>query len=218
MFQPKFPIIEGCILGDKCRACSNDGLQCRPKGVVYSASCAEYSKNVCDVDVKSEYTYIGETSRTVRLRIKEHMEALSNLNPKSFQLFHWYDKHQTSEVCPEFEFKVVKKFKDALTRQITEAILILDLGGLNRKCEFRINEICRMEAKPPKALEEKERKIRQLNEEQEEKNILTFIDSLKSIEKNFQKDSTVGGGGMLKLEISLSFDKKYFGIIQGFQR
>ena len=113
MFQPKFPIIEGCILGEKCRACGNDGLQCRPKEVVYSASCAECSKNVCDVDVKSEYTYIGETSRTVRLRIKEHMEALSNLTPKSFQLFHWYDKHQTSEVCPEFEFKVVKNLKDA---------------------------------------------------------------------------------------------------------
>ena len=57
--------------------------------------------------------------------------------------------------------------------------MILDSGGLNKKCEFRVNEICRMEAKPPKADTEKERKLKESNEEQESKNIQKFIEKIR---------------------------------------
>ena len=107
------------------------------------------------------------------------MNALSNLDAKSFQIFHWYEKHQNEMTCPIFKFKIYGRFRDALTRQLTEAILILDSGGLNKKCEFRVNEICRMEAKPPKADMEKERKLKESNEEQESKNIQKFIEKIR---------------------------------------
>ena len=28
LFSPKFPILQGCVLGEKCGACKNNGLTC----------------------------------------------------------------------------------------------------------------------------------------------------------------------------------------------
>ena len=179
MFVPKFALKDGCIFNEKCAACENNGLTCRQKGIVYSASCVECFINTKDEGVRKECTYIGESSRTFRLRAKEHMDALKNLDPKSFQLFHWFEKHNDARQCPEFKFRAIGQYTDALTRQISEAILILDSGGLNRKCEFRINEVCRMESKPPSTEIDKERRLQTENKLLEEKNILTFIEKIK---------------------------------------
>ena len=103
------------------------------------------------------------------------MDALKNLDPKSFQLFHWFEKHNDARQCPEFKFRVKSQYKDALTRQISEAIFILNGGGLNRKCEFRINEVCRMEAKPPSTEIDKERKLQAETKLLEEKTPLKAI-------------------------------------------
>ena len=179
MFLPKFPIKEGCLLLNECGACENNGLTCRQKGVVYSAVCEDCRlQDVTKEDV-CDYTYVGETSRTFRTRVKEHMNALKYLNPKSFQLIHWFETHKDDAHCPEFKFKVMGQFKDALTRQLTEAINILDSGGLNRKTEFRINEVCRLEAKPPEKEVERERKARDIEKEEVEKNLNAFIEEIK---------------------------------------
>ena len=112
---------------------------------MYSAVC-EVCKNQHhnndEIEEKNKYTYIGETSRNFRTRVKEHMNSLKQYNPKSFQLQHWHEKHKDDLHCPSFKFKVIGQFRDALTRQL--AITILDCGGLYKKSEFRINEIYRL--------------------------------------------------------------------------
>ena len=139
LFLPKFPLVEGCVIGDKCKACEGDGISCRPKSVVYRAEC-----RLCPTGSDLDRTYVGETSRVFRKRVLEHMTALDRMDPKSFQVLHWFKQHKDDLEPPPFKFKIIGAFKDALSRQLTEAIHIQDSGELNKKCEFRINELCRL--------------------------------------------------------------------------
>ena len=88
--------------------------------------------------------YIGETSRLMRTRTFEHMAALGRLDRRSFQLQHWMECHGTSPYPPKFKFEVLNSFKDPLSRQLCEALEIIRTGNLNRKGEFKINDLCRL--------------------------------------------------------------------------
>ena len=132
------------------------------------------------INKRNDHIYIGETARTFRTRVLEHMKLLNNLDPSSFQLIHWMNKHKDDLICPEFKFKVVGQFKDALTRQITEAIYIMESGSLNKKCEFRINTLCRLEANISVKDQEKKRKERIDRQALEDKEIKIFIERLKT--------------------------------------
>ena len=48
-------------------------------------------------------SYIGETARPWRERVREHQLNLKNGNPKSFIISHWLDAHPMSVEPPEFE-------------------------------------------------------------------------------------------------------------------
>ena len=69
------------------------------------------------------HVYIGETARTLRQRSLEHIKKLKNWGRNSFIIRHWMLEHGSDSTPPEFEFKMVKKFRDSLSRQIAEAIL-----------------------------------------------------------------------------------------------
>ena len=148
-FTSKFPIEKGCPRGDRCCLCENNGIGCTMKSVVYSAVC----KLCCpeggtvNENVKFNATYIGETSRPWRERIIEHKENASKWKPCSFILEHWMRVHSTDTQMPEFRFKIVESYKDPLRRQLSEALHILDTGGLNKRMEFNANFICRLESK-----------------------------------------------------------------------
>ena len=90
-------------------------------------------------------SYIGETSRPLRDRVWEHMQNLRNGNAKSFIIAHWMESHDHTLEAPEFEWKVVDAYNDALRRQLAEGLHILESGQLNKKLEFSNNLICRME-------------------------------------------------------------------------
>ena len=62
--------------------------------------------------------YVGETSRTLVERAMEHCTAAENIDVENFIVKHWASKHEN------LEHKVLKQCKDALTRQIFEAIWI----------------------------------------------------------------------------------------------
>ena len=51
---------------------------------------------------------------------------------------HWADSHGELQEPPQFKFKVVASFKDALTRQVSEAVRIelRGAGVLNSKSEY----------------------------------------------------------------------------------
>ena len=47
--------------------------------------------------------------------------------------------------APDFNFEVVTVLSDPLQRQLAEALHILDRGELNRKTEYNMNSLCRLE-------------------------------------------------------------------------
>ena len=99
-----------------------------------------------DNGIGIDVSYIGETARPFRERVLEHLSNLKNGSVKSFLISHWMEDHGTSVRAPEFKWQVIDKYSDALRRQLSEGLYILDSGVLNRKLEFNNNIICRMQA------------------------------------------------------------------------
>jgi len=93
----------------------------------------------------SKQIYVGETSRVLRLRSEEHINKARRFERDSFIINHWFETHPDMDAPPEFNFKLLRCFKEAFGRQIFEAIMILDKGTLNSKLEYGINQICRLD-------------------------------------------------------------------------
>ena len=180
-FHNRFPILEGCCRGVSCTLCGNTGVKCAPKGIVYSATC---TKCEAEVSIKgNNHVYVGETSRPWRERVREHLNNASNWMPKSFILDHWMWSHSTDTEQPEFKFKILSSYSDALRRQLSEGVHILDKGGLNRKNEFCQNMLCRMEVS--RTINEKEEFSKELTWERKTftEKMSNFIDVMKNIKK-----------------------------------
>ena len=65
--------------------------------------------------------------------MSEHKIKANEYSRESFIIRHWMREHSTETVEPEFKFTIVSAHKDALSRQIKEAVLIKDIGNLNMK-------------------------------------------------------------------------------------
>ena len=89
-------------------------------------------------------SYIGETVRPWRERVREHQLNLRNGNHKSFIISHWLEAHPMSVEAPEFEWNVVDAYGDALRHHLCEGLQIMEAGSLNKRLEFHNNIICRM--------------------------------------------------------------------------
>ena len=55
---------------------------------------------------KEENVYVGETSRTLYERCKEHIKAGRYKKEDSFIAKHWEEKHPEKKEMPEFRFKI----------------------------------------------------------------------------------------------------------------
>ena len=78
----------------------------------------------------------GETSRTAKIRCKEHRDAL--LRKKNSNLWEHCEEEHNGEIA-DFKYKVVRSFhRDSLLRQIEEAKRLESEEGtlLNDKLEF----------------------------------------------------------------------------------
>ena len=198
MFKPEFEMVQGCALADQCQFCQNTGIKCGTKNVIYSAECIECgdqtmkkqassdSQELCpqpisvvdEVEEQSESTqnplgkpmYIGETVRPIRKRIQEHLNNARLFKPESFIIQHWADRHRISPTPPSFKFKILRTCKDSLSRQVGEAVWIMEAGTLNNKSEFGLNHICRMVPSKHPALDEHEWKS-ELNDRKYKKKI-----------------------------------------------
>ena len=113
-FLPKFELAQGCPKGESCQISECKGLKCAPRNVVYKAVCAQCKKS----GNTDRGTYIGETCRPLRDRVSEHRKSLLSGDTRSFQLLHWMDCHGTSTELPQFDFKVIARYEDALRRQL----------------------------------------------------------------------------------------------------
>ena len=159
----------------------------RDKGSSYSTDVSEY------VDTNhrnnNKGLYIGETSRQVGTRIQEHVDNLKKWNKESFMLLHWMAEHGTMAEPPSFTFKTLATHKDALSRQLHEAILIRNKGDLNRKYEFASNEIIRMESKGYTWDEDNNHRSRQREELKLKSSVESFIAVMKIVQNGCNKSN-----------------------------
>ena len=142
-FVKKFKMKNGCYRGKEC-ICKGNGSSCTVKGVVYRAICSTCSQKKNSTDQQA--VYVGETARQIGARAAEHITNARLFKPQSFIIDHWMLEHPTDTAPPVFEFKVVSKFKDPLSRQVREALTIKEEGNLNKRNEYSLNEIIRMES------------------------------------------------------------------------
>ena len=113
--------------------------------------------------------YYGETSRSLHERAQEHLKDAEGFDAASHMVKHWMVDHPDQKELPLFKFKVVKKFKDCLSRQVAEALRIMNTKDniLNSKNEYLDNCIPRItvdESKLDRVRREREEQHRELEE------------------------------------------------------
>ena len=116
--------------------CEDSGLKCTKKGVVYKASSLDCKSGMSDQESHGVGSvYIGETSRQFGRRALEHIKNVSFMKKNSFIVQHWMERHSLQTSAPKFKFEIVSTHRDALSRQLSEALQIRTQGNLNRKSE-----------------------------------------------------------------------------------
>ena len=135
--------------------------------------------------------YIGETSRSVHERSCEHLRDAVSRSVKSHMVKHWMLDHADLVDMPEFRFTVQSQYKDALSRQVGEAIAIMHSRDtlLNSKSEYMTNCLSRVTV-DERDFERKHREMQEeLNEKEELKNLERFIKEKEAAVRTLRKDN-----------------------------
>ena len=149
--------------------------------MVYEAKCTECDEpNECGKE-KNKMLYIGETARQVGTRVGEHLNNANLLKLNSFIVEHWMETHPLMTSLPKFVFKVRSKHQDPLTRQIREAVNIRHEGKLNRKNEFSINELIKLETSKYSWEEVEQRREEQKTEDLHQLHLKDFVNVMYNI-------------------------------------
>ena len=115
---------------DDCTTCTQgceDLPDCTRRSIVYESICSRCNLGAkepsplktVNKDVPS--VYVGETSRSIYERAREHWNSYKKRNTDS-HIWKHHLVHHGGEGEPEMVFKVVGTFKSALSRQISEAV------------------------------------------------------------------------------------------------
>ena len=97
------------------------------------------------VDYKEKGIYVGESSRSLYERVKEHIRDGKSQAEDSHIGKHWQECHRGEEM-PLFKFKIVGTYKDSLSRQIAESVRIdMRVEVLNSKSVYSRNRLPRLE-------------------------------------------------------------------------
>ena len=112
------------------------GGGCHKNNVTYQYTCQ-----------KDGAVYTGETGRNLYTRGLEHLDKYEKKAEKSFMHAHQMECHEGAPA--DFTAKVTGSYKDPLSRQVAEAVLITRSSGstsdvLNSKAEFRQPPIVRV--------------------------------------------------------------------------
>ena len=130
---------------------------------------------------------MGETSRSLHERATEHQNDAKSFSQKSHQVKHWMISHPEEPIQPPFSIKILKRYRDCLSRQIGEALQIFYSNDhlLNSKSEYVQNCISRI-AVSEETWERKERERREEEEEKQEKENLERFKVRKRMEDGQQ--------------------------------
>ena len=136
-------VTPGCQFND-CLACKNgrgEGGMCLKSNVQYELECG-----LCHEDSKA--VYVGETSRNLYTRSKEHVGKYRSRkgNQDSFMRKHQDEKHDGVEAY--FKARVTGMFADSLSRQVSEGVNIRRGGQsvLNSKSEWHQPSLLRVQS------------------------------------------------------------------------
>ena len=131
----------GCAASD-CMVCTKgkgEGGDCRRPNVGYEVRCDECIQNI---------VYIGETSKSGYLRGLDHLKNYRCRTNDSPLWKHALTDHQ-GRLDVRFSKKIIKTFRDPLTRQCNEAVRIKNSNAdvlLNGKSEWHGPAIVRLTA------------------------------------------------------------------------
>ena len=139
----KDPFQKGNCTEKKCPICQNpdkkSNVFCNTNNVGYKWTCS-----TCRNRDKTK-VYEGETSRSARLRGKEHLDAYRRKDSDSVLYKHKLVEHEQEDV--DFVMEITGVFRDALTRQADEAVRIYTRKNeelMNSKSEFNHPPIARV--------------------------------------------------------------------------
>ena len=132
-----------------CEVCMQRGdkpSRCRTNNLVYEGSCLECKGEVEDGARLPEDAgvYVGESSRTLAERVREHVNGAKNLEYDNFITKHWALQHSDLKEPPKIKFVPIKSYKDALTRLVSESVWIEAKANMNSKGEWRTNKVSRL--------------------------------------------------------------------------
>ena len=188
----KFPLTnlwDGATCGrDACITCEQGGDKlpnCSKKNLMYENVCITCNPGAGGEEEMEQLkddiptVYVGETSRSVHERGKEHYEGAKKGNENNHMVRHMRMEHKgEGGGAPNFKLRVVKYYKTALARQVAEAVRIRRRGGegaiLNSRGEFNRSYIPRLvvreedeEVDRELRIEERELRNRNHREQQE---------------------------------------------------
>ena len=150
----------GCSRSD-CHTCHQGGGQdikedCFRRNILYESHCGTCADREGGEEkerrpkngekFKRKGIYVGETSRSLYERCKEHhLRGVLKREEDSDIAKLWEDCHQGEEM-PTFRFKIVKSFQDCLSRQVSESVRIdMRTDPLNSKTMYSRNRLPRLE-------------------------------------------------------------------------
>ena len=135
IFQNSNPTASGKCGKENCYMDNQveNGKMCHKSNVLYEWQCRS-----CDSK------YIGETSRNFFTRSLEHVEKANQKAADSFINNHQIEAHNGDQ--PSFSTKILKSFKDPLSRQVYEGVYIRNCSGnsLNTKMDYYQTSTYRM--------------------------------------------------------------------------
>ena len=207
---------KGTHCGRECPPCTSNGekrQRCRARNIVYETLCTlcnpetnRMEKRENEKAGRRKGIYIGESSRSIHERSREHERDAEGFSKKSHLVKHWMECHPEETKQPPFRFRIVRQYRDCMSRQIGEAIEIQRSGDelLNSKCEYLQNCITRITVNE----ETWERKERERREEESEKEEELRLEAFK-----LEKLSTQGAGKRKRKASCLEREEAVVGIV-----
>ena len=131
--QKSNPLASPGCTEDVCLACQRgrgEGGPCRKSNVGYQMECMLCEDAATQSDDQSlRTTYVGETSRNIYSRGKEHTYKYNAAHSDSFMWKHQQEAHNCQPAA--FKTRVTGSFQDCLTRQVDEGVAI-------RRCKTEV--------------------------------------------------------------------------------
>ena len=173
-----------------CPPCieSEGKVDCKARSIVYESKCLVCNPTTSPDEENGEYQpsgrtntsregiYVGESSRSLHERAVEHVRDARSFSAKSHIVKHWMTTHPSLLTPPKVGFTITGRFKDCLSRQISEALRINLTKDvlLNSRGEYGNNCLSRLSVQE-EAWERREKsRLEEEEEEQTKKKVEEF--------------------------------------------